>query len=348
MPDDFERPYVSIVMPVRNEERYIVRAIEGVMEQDYPADRLELLVVDGLSTDCTRELVQEMQRRHPNIRLIDNPGRIVPSGFNAALAHAAGEVILRMDGHCEYPPNYVDQVVRFREEHHCDNFGGVLDPIGDSWTQRAICAAYRSPVGIGGSALRGHSGAHVVQEVDAVHGGCWLLSRLREVEGMDETMVRNQDDELSFRLRKQGGRIMQSTSLRVRYHVRDSFGQLFRQFAQYGYWKVRVIQKHPQQSSLRHYVPGCFLLLALLLAFLGCFLPECRVMLGLLWAAYFAATWLVSAVQLALGRGLSLWPGTVLALLVMHVGYGAGFLLGWARLVYGPLPTDRLFEGITR
>ena len=231
-----QRPFVSVVMPVRNEEKFIVSVVEAVFEQDYPADRFELLVVDGMSTDRTRVLLQEIQSRRSNLRLIDNPGRIVPTGFNVALGHAVGEVIVRMDGHCEYPPNYVSQVVQFREKCGADNFGGVLEPIGDSWTQRCICVAYHSRVGIGGAALRGHSGTVVQHEVDTVHGGCWLLSRLREVNGMDEQMVRNQDDELSFRLRKSGGKIVQSTAIRVRYHVRNSFRLLFWQFAQYGYW----------------------------------------------------------------------------------------------------------------
>ncbi len=341
-------PFVSIIMPVRNEERFITGAIEAVFEQDYPADRLELLIVDGMSTDRTRELVVGAQQYHPNLKLVDNPGKIVPTGFNAALEHASGEVIVRMDGHCEYPPNYVEQVVALRGETGADNFGGVLEPIGDTWIQRAVCAAYHSRVGIGGAALKGHTGTEVVHEVDAVHGGCWLLARLREVGGMDQGMVRNQDDELSFRLRKSGGRIMQSTAIRVRYHVRDSFRLLFWQFAQYGYWKVRVIQKHPQQASLRHYVPGAFVGVSLLLGFLGLFLPEARWGLFLQWAAYFGATGLASAVQLLAEKGLRLWAGTVWALAMMHCGYGIGFILGWARQVYGPLPTDRLFERITR
>lgn len=343
-----QRPFVSIVMPVRNEEKFIVSVVEAVFEQDYPADRLELLVVDGMSTDRTRALVQEIQKRRSNVRLIDNPGRIVPTGFNAALGQAAGEVIVRMDGHCEYPHNYVSLVVQFREESGADNFGGVLEPIGDSWTQRCICMAYHSRVGIGGAALKGHNGMEVQHEVDAVHGGCWLLHRLREVNGMDEEMVRNQDDELSFRLRKSGGKVMQSTALRVRYHVRNSFRQLFSQFAQYGYWKVRVVRKHPQQASLRHFVPGAFVALVLLTAICAPFVTAAAWGFVGLWFFYFVGTGGASLLQFLGSGSPGLWPGTVVALLMMHVGYGIGFLLGWARVLYGPLPSDRLFEQMTR
>ena len=292
--------------------------------------------------------MQEIQSRRSNLRLIDNPGRIVPTGFNVALGHAVGEVIVRMDGHCEYPPNYVSQVVQFREKCGADNFGGVLEPIGDSWTQRCICVAYHSRVGIGGAALRGHSGAVVQHEVDTVHGGCWLLSRLREVNGMDEQMVRNQDDELSFRLRKSGGKIVQSTAIRVRYHVRNSFRLLFWQFAQYGYWKVRVVRKHPRQASIRHFVPGTFVALVLLSAICAPFVSLAAGVLAALWMLYFIGTGSATVLQLLRSGNLGLWPGTVFALLMMHFGYGTGFLLGWARALYGPLPSDRLFEQMTR
>jgi hypothetical protein len=165
---------------------------------------------------------------------------------------------------------------------------------------------------------------------------------------MDEEMVRNQDDELSFRLRKSGGRIFQTTAIRVRYHVRGSFRLLFWQFAQYGYWKVRVVRKHPRQASLRHFVPGAFVAMVFACMVVAPFLPAAAWLFAGLWTAYFAATGIASLMQLLASGTLSLWPGTVLALLMMHFGYGFGFLLGWARALYGPLPSDRWFERMTR
>ncbi len=340
-------PRVSVVMPVRNEEPFVDAAIEGLLKQDYPSDRMELLVVDGLSSDRTREKILAWGRRTPLVKLIENPGRIVPTGFNRALHAASGEVILRMDGHCEYPPDYIRRVVALRSSMNADNAGGVVEPIGSSWTQRAICAAYHSRVGLGGAALKGHGSTERVHDVDAVHGGCWLASRLKEVGGMDEAMVRNQDDELSFRLRKSGGRIVQNTGIRVRYHVRSRFSQLFMQFLQYGFWKVRVIRKHPQQASLRHWIPGCFvgsLLLFLLLSILWSpFLGAA----GLLLLGYLGAISVASVIQLAPG-GLGLLPGTVLALAAMHFGYGAGFLSGWLVGTSGQGGGSTLFERVTR
>ena len=195
-----ELAFVSVIIPVFNEERFVARCFAEVLAQDYPADRLEVLVADGMSTDRTREIVQAVQSAHPNVRLIDNPNRIVSSGLNRALAAARGEIVVRLDGHCEYPRDYIRRVVELRERLAADSVGGVLEAIGSGYVQRAIAAAYSSPLGLGGGALKSSKSFEMVREVDAVHGGCWRRERLLAVGGFDEEMVRNQDDELSFRL----------------------------------------------------------------------------------------------------------------------------------------------------
>jgi len=343
-PQDREWPFVSVIMPVLNEERFIAGSLEAVLKQDYPA--FEIIVADGMSTDRTREIIQSVQAQHSNLRLIDNPKRIVPAGLNQALKCARGEIIVRADGHSELPKDYVRRVVELREQTGADNAGGVLMPVGTNYISKGIAAAYHSPIGIGG-AQRGHAHAEMVREVDAVHGGCWRRERLLEVGMFDEEMVRNQDDELSFRLRKASGRIIQSTAIRVKYSVRDSFRKLFMQFAQYGYWKVRVIEKHPRQASFRHFVPAAFLLTLLALAVTAPFLRIALWAFVALVAGYLSAMTVIGLYEAARSK-LSLWPGITLALLIMQVGYGAGFVVGWLRRVLGPLPTDRIFERVTR
>jgi succinoglycan biosynthesis protein ExoA len=320
---------ISVIIPVFNEERFIERCLAGALAQDYPADQMEILVADGMSTDQTRKLVAQF----PGVRLVDNPGRIVSTGLNRALAEARGEIIVRLDGHCEYPTDYVRRVVELRERLNADSVGGVLVPVATSYVPRAIAAAYASPVGLGSAGLKAEAVADVVREVDTVHAGCWRRERLLAVGGFDEQMVRNQDDELSFRLRHTGGKIFQSLAIQVRYHVRNSYRKLFRQFLQYGYWKVRVVRKHPRQASVRHFVPGVFVLTILLGAVL---IP--------VWAAgllgvYLLAVGAASLVQLR--DGLKLWPGLVWAIVLMHFGYGVGFLLGW-------LPAGSLFQRVSR
>ena len=340
-------PFVSVILPVFNEERFIQQSLTAVLEQDYPYDLMEVIVTDGRSTDRTREIVKSLQATHPNVRLIDNPERIVSTGLNHALKTARGDIIIRLDGHCEYPRDYLRSVIALREQMKADNAGGVLIPLGNcTYTSQAIAAAYYSPIGIG-NALRGHAESTAVTEVDTVHGGCWKRDQLMALGGFDEEMVRNQDDELSFRLRKASGRIVQSGAIRVKYWVRDSYRKLFMQFAQYGYWKVRVVQKHPKQSSVRHVVPSAFVLTVLVSAALSPFFVTARWTLAIVAGAY-ALAMCLAGLREAMHSKLSLWPGVTLAIPAMHIGYGVGFLLGWFRWLAGPLPTDCIFEKSTR
>ena len=340
-------PDVSVLMPVFNEERFIAHSLQAVLEQDYPPERLEVIVADGRSTDQTRDIVQSFQARHPNVRLIDNPGRIVSTGLNRALESARGDIVVRLDGHCEYPKDYVRRVVELREAAGADDAGGVLVPLGNgSYASQAVAAAYYSPVGIG-NALRGYADSTEICEVDTVHGGCWERERLLALGGFDEEMVRNQDDELSFRLRKAGGRIVRCSAIRVKYWVRESYRRLFMQFAQYGYWKVRVLRKHPRQSSVRHIVPSLFILTLLTSVALAPFSTIARWTLAVSAGGYaLAMGW--AGLREARRTELRLWPGIAFAIPVMHMGYGAGFLLGWLRWLVGALPTDRIFERSTR
>jgi succinoglycan biosynthesis protein ExoA len=340
-------PVVSVLIPVFNEERFISQSLAAVLQQDYPAGHLEIIVADGRSTDRTREIVRSFVEKNPNVHLIDNPERIVSTGLNRALANAHGDIVVRLDGHCEYPSDYVRTVVELRERTGADDVGGVLVPLGNgTYASQAVAAAYYSPIGIGG-ALKGYAASSTVCEVDTVHGGCWQRKRLVDLGGFDEEMVRNQDDELSFRLRKAGGRIVRSSAIRVQYWVRDSYRRLFAQFAQYGYWKVRVLQKHPRQSSVRHAVPSAFVLVLLTSALLTPISTIARWVLGIMAGGY-ALAMCLAGLREALRTELRLWPGIMLAIPVMHFGYGLGFLLGWLRWLVRALPTDPIFERSTR
>jgi len=196
--------------------------------------------------------------------------------------------------------------------------------------------------------LRASARGSQLREVDTVHGGCWRRERLLEVGGFDEEMVRNQDDELSFRLKEHGGLILQHPSIRVRYHVRDSYKKLFGQFAQYGYWKVRVVRKHPQQSSLRHFLPGLFVLAFLVGMLAGLVNSLALAFAGVLAGGYLGAIIIVTVIRGLRTGKFCLTPGIVLALSVIHFAYGGGFLVGMLRSVVKKLPTDALFERHTR
>ncbi len=338
-------PFVSILMPIRNERDFIARSLQAVLAQDYPPDRFEVLVADGQSTDGTRQIVESMAALHRQLRLVDSPKRIVAAGLNRSLAVARGDVIVRLDGHCEYPSDYVRRLVELRERTGAANAGGVLEPIGTSYVQRAICAALSSRVGIGGAALRAQAASGEVREVDAVHGGCWRAETLRQAGPFDEDMVRNQDDEMSFRIRRGGGRIVQGSDLRVRYVVRDRWSKLFLQFAQYGYWKVRLVRRYPRQASLRHGMPALFVLAWLAGLVAAPFSARAAVALAILSGAYLAGIGLAAAAT-TFRSSVRLWPGATLALVLIHFGYGGGFLAGLVSAPSGS--SEGLFSRLNR
>ncbi len=322
---DNELPFVSVVMPVRNEAGFITRSLGCVLAQDYPREQLEIIVADGHSTDATRALVQAIQQEHPQVRLIDNPGRIAPTGLNAAIAEARGQIIVRVDGHCEIAPDYVRNCVRHLCADGVDGVGGPLETIGTTPMAAAIAAAMSSPFGVGGSAFRTVKDRSLL--TDTVAFPAYTRAALERAGRFDEEMVRNQDDEYNYRLRKLGGRILLAADVRARYFSRSSLKTLFKQYFQYGYWKVRVLQKHPRQMSLRQFIPPLFvaaLLLALLLALLTAWGVWLAAAIGGSYLLANLTATVLTAAQFGWQNLFRLPP----VFFALHFSYGAGFLTG--------------------
>lgn len=247
-------PMISVVIPMRNEEAWIARCLGTVLAQDYPWECVEILVADGMSTDGSRRLLAEMAENDPRIRVIDNPGLIVPTGLNLAIAAARGDIIARIDAHTILEPDYLRVGVELLARSAAANVGGPMVCRGGGPVGAAIARAMHSRFGIGAV----FHFATTETECDTVYMGMWPREVFEEVGLFDAELVRNQDDELSYRIRKAGGRILVTPSMRSLYQNRESWRALARQFYQYGEWKVRVLQKHPRQMSLRHFVPPAF------------------------------------------------------------------------------------------
>ncbi len=326
-------PLVTVIMPIRNEAAYIRRSLGSVLAQDYPQDRLEILVVDGMSDDGTRGIVRNMIDEawttsgscHPQVRLLDNPQQIVSTALNIGLKNASGGIIVRVDGHCEIPPDYLRRCVACLEQYSADCVGGPIETVGETSMAQAIAAAMSSSFGVGGSPFRvGHRG---MEFVDTLAFGAYRRQAIERCGDFDEELVRNQDDEYNYRLRKLGGRILLDSSLRSRYFSRGTLGKLWRQYFQYGYWKVRVLQKHPRQMQPRQFVPPLFVLALVgggLLAPVN--RPVRRLWTALL--ALYTGLNLVASGITAARRGWRHLPLLPLIFGILHVGYGAGFCLG--------------------
>jgi len=315
-------PFVTVVMPVRNEGAFILRSLGSVLAQDYPSDRMEVLVADGMSSDETRELVSAEQKRHANVRLLDNPGKIVSYGLNAAIAESRGEIIVRVDGHCELPTDYVRRCVEHLQ-NGADCVGGWWETVGHNTVSRAIASAMSSRFGVGGATFRTVKGRTL--EVDTVPFPGFRREVLERAGPFDEELVRDQDDEYSYRLRKHGARIILAGDIHSRYFSRSSYRSLASQYAQYGYWKVRVLQLHPRQIRIGQYVPAAFVLgLAVALAAVPFVGPWLLIALALV---YTTAS-LGAAVVASWRDGWELLPFIPPAFFLLHFCYGAGFLAG--------------------
>jgi len=322
-----EYPLVSVIMPVRNEAAYIARSLGAVLAQDYPAGRLEILVVDGMSDDGTRQAVLAQAAADPRVRLLDNPAGIVPPGLNVGIGQARGEIIVRVDGHCEIASDYVRRCVQHLLAGHdgapVEAVGGPIETIGETDEAAAIALAMSSWFGVGGSAFRTIKDRPLL--VETVAFPAYRRATLQRLGPFDEEMVRNQDDEYNYRLLKSGGRILLSPDIRSRYYSRGSLRSLWRQYYQYGYWKVRVMQKHPRQMRVRQFAPPAFVAGLLGSAALGLVLRPFRRLLGAVLALYLAANVVAS---LSLGREHA--PRLLVIHPILHLSYGLGFLVGLA------------------
>ncbi|MGQ9525437.1 MAG: glycosyltransferase family 2 protein [Armatimonadota bacterium] len=325
-----EMPFVSIIIPCRNEVGYIEPCLRSALAQDYPPDRMEIIVADGMSDDGTRELLHRFAAEDGRIRVVDNPKRITPAGLNTAIKASRGEVILRMDAHTEYAPDYVRQCVEVLRETGADNVGGPALTKPDSYTGQAVAAAYHSRFAVGGA--RFHQPAYE-GPVDTVTYGCWPREVFERVGLFDEELVRNQDDEHNLRIVRSGGLVWQSPRIRSWYTPRGSLRALFRQYFQYGYWKVRVIQKHRMPASWRHVVPGSFVLSLLALGVSAPFLGWARLGLRLLVSMY-AGALLTASVITAARNGWGLLPLLPVVFACYHFAYGLGFLRGMWDFVF--------------
>ena len=323
-------PNVSIVIPCRNESRHIEACLRGVLAFEPPPGGFEVIVADGMSEDGTRDIVGRITLEDGRVRMVDNLDRTTPSGLNVAIRAARGTIIVRIDAHTEYASDYLRQCVEVLGETGADDVGGPWVARGRTYLERCVAAAFNAPFAVGGA--RSHR-LDYEGPIDNVYLGCWRRELLERIGLFDEEFVRNQDDELCFRLVQGGGMIWQSPRIRSWYTPRDTLAGLFKQYFQYGYWKVRVIQKHHAPAAIRHLVPGSFAASLVVLTVAAPFFWPASMALAALISAYSLAL-VTASVATAARSGWRLLPGLPAVFACYHVGYGLGFLCGvWDFLV---------------
>lgn len=315
---------VSVVLPVRNEEKYIEKCIRSILEQDFDKNNMEVLFVDGASEDKTCEIIKGYMQQYPFIKLLQNPQKTVQYALNIGIKNATGEYIVRMDAHSEYAPDYISKCLYYLKKTGAANVGGPMVARGKTPTQKAIAAAYHSPFALGGGKFHNEN---FEGYADTVYLGSFKRETIMEYGLYDERFPRSEDDELNFRITKNGGKVYINPEIKSVYYPRASLSDLFYQYYEYGVWKVAVIKKHKKPARISHLIPVAFVLFLVLGSILRALHP-------LLTLGYLT----VLALYLSLDIFFSFanekaenW-GTRLRLLlihpILHISYGFGFLVG--------------------
>lgn len=318
---------LSVIIPCRNEAKFIATCLDSLLLQDYPKEKLEILVVDGMSQDTTREILKEYAK-YSFIKVLDNPKKITPAALNIGIKNAKGSIIMRMDAHATYEKNYMSECVRYLKEYNADNVGGIIKtvPSKDTLEAKSIALCLGSRFGVGSSFFR--AGSPSVMEVDTVFGGCYKREVFDKIGLFNENLARSQDMEFNMRLKKAGGKILLIPNIVSYYHPKSTLiGFLKHNFLD-GKWAIIPMKFIKRPLKLRHYIPLMFVLSLLALGILGFFFPLFFFMLLSLLFFYFLLMGWFSFKTVLREKDMRYLFTMPVAFAVRHFGYGLGELAG--------------------
>lgn len=314
---------ISVVIPCRNEEKYIGKCITSIIEQSYGIENIEVMIADGLSEDRTADIIKEYGKLHPQIKYLKNEKKTAPAAMNLGIESSTGEIIIIFGAHAYMDKDYVKKCVEKLEAKDIDCVGGRIINLSENRAAEAVSKAMASPFGVGNALFRY---SETEELVDTVAFGAYKREVFDKIGLFDEEFIRNQDDELNFRLTLSGGKILLSPEIISYYYTRGSFSKLWNQYYQYGFWKVRGIQKHKRAASIRHLIPAGFVTGLILGTLLSIFFSLVRyififvILLYLIGALVFA--------QRAAQDEPGFIPSIVLTFIILHISYGLGFIEG--------------------
>lgn len=315
---------VSIIIPCRNEVKYIGECIKSFLNQTYPQELLEIIVCDGLSNDGTGEIIDNFASKNENVIHLINKELTAPKGMNSGIKTSKGEYIIIFGAHAYADKNFVEKNIEMLQKNSMIGCaGGRIITINENKTGKAISLAMSSPFGVGNALFRY---ADKEMFVDTVAFGAYRKEILKQIGMFDEELVRNQDDELNYRVVKSGYKIILSPDIISYYYSRGSFKKVWKQYEQYGFWKVRVMQKHGKPAALRHLIPMLFVLSEVLGLAVGIFLRPI-LYLWLLENALYMLLDLFFSIK-SVKKEISLLPAVFITAPILHLSYGFGFISG--------------------
>lgn len=325
-----EKPFISVIIPIFNEERYIEKCVDSMLAQDYPREKMEWFFVDGMSKDRTVEILQTYREKHPDlIHILENPHKIVPYAMNIGIRASRGRYIIRLDAHAQYAQDYFSKCVEVLEETGADNVGGVMETKSRTPIGATIAKMLSSKFGVGNSQFRTHGKDGYV---DTVPFGAFRREIFDKVGLYDERLVRNQDIELNYRITHNGGKIYLSSKIKLAYFCRDSVKALVKQARMDGKWNIITSKFCPGSMGLRHFIPFLFLMSLIGMPILTLLWKPFGALFALELLAYFSLGALFAKKSADSTREffqlLALYP-------TFHISYGWGSLTGMISVLTG-------------
>jgi glycosyltransferase involved in cell wall biosynthesis len=336
-----ELPLVSVIVPMRNEVQHIRKCLESLVDQDYPEDRLEILVIDGMSDDGSREIVAEAAGKFNHIRLLDNPRGTTPAGKNIGIENSRGRVVIILSAHSSVTPQFVSQNVHVLGRTDADCVGGPIETVGEGYVGQSIALALSSPFGVGNSRFRYSQKA---QFVDTVAFGAYRREVFERIGLFDEHLIRNQDNDFHSRLKRTGGKIFLSPTIKSYYYARSSLRGLWKQAFKTGMWNIFTLRHSSGSLSIRHFIPLFFVLALLGNLLLSGLTSWGWAPLSLLLSSYFSFA-IVFSLGATLRNGLRYLPILPVIFFSYHFSYGAGSIWGLVQLGLGNRTTLTLGQG---
>lgn len=318
---------VSVVMPVYNEEKYIEKCVDSLLLQDYPQNQMEWIFVDGCSKDRTVDLLEEYQQKYPAlIKMHNNPHKIVPYAMNIGIEASKGKYIVRLDAHADYATDYISKCVYYLENTDAENVGGVAETKANGFMGGAIAKMLSSKFGVGNSQFRtnGKSGY-----VDTVPFGAFKREVFSKYGGYDERLVRNQDNEMNYRIRKNGGKIYLSSDIHLSYYCRDSIKGISAMARKNGMWNIITMKLCPGSMGIRHFIPLLFVVSIFALTLIGTVHPIFWMILGVELGLYLLLDIVFSA---KLAANCKEFFALIILFPIFHVTYGFGSIIGIMKL----------------
>jgi succinoglycan biosynthesis protein ExoA len=322
-------PFVSIIIPCYNEEKYIAQCLDSVVAGDYPLDQMEVLVVDGGSTDRTRDVLGGYSKQHPVVRMVDNPHRLKPHALNIGIKTAKGDIFIRMDAHALYDKSYVSKSVKYLEEYQSDNVGGIRKtlPDGNSIVAKSIAISISHPFAAGNAVYR--TGAKGFKWVDTVFGGCYRRETFQKIGLFNETLVRGQDREFNIRLQKAGGKILFAPDIICYYYARGSLRRYVPWIYSAGltpFFVSRLIRK--RIYSWRNLVPPTFVISLVMLPILSFLHSTFFWLFGAEMITYLTCALIASNAIANQEQDYRYFLSMLIIFFLTHVVYGFGSLVG--------------------